>query len=200
MADGGAGGTADGAGQDGGRAGGAGGEWWKSGMPWRVIGPPRPAADDTPADEQSVYAPKSPAAPGPETPEAPQAAKPPVAQDAPLFGSSGPGLTLPGWEVVQFDPLGEAARAAADPAADVPAQRAGAEAEAPAPTEPAPAAPTGRTSGKGKPGKGRAGKGGSTAGGSTGDARPSPPRRACWQAAGPPRCCCSRPQHCWPAP
>ncbi|MCU7823336.1 hypothetical protein KSNIM_17035, partial [Kitasatospora sp. DSM 101779] len=133
------GGAADGSGRGGrGTGGGTGGEWWRSEQPWRVIGAPRPAADDTPAataapaDEQSVYAPEG--APAAEPPGA--APVGPAPSDGLLQGGPGAGLNLPGWEVVQYpdgvDLLGQ-------PAAELPAPRTGAEAPAPeAPAEPTP--------------------------------------------------------------
>ncbi|PBC78282.1 hypothetical protein BX265_3045 [Streptomyces sp. TLI_235] len=170
MADDGAGGAADGAGQ-GGRA--AGGEWWRSEQPWRVIGPPRPAADDTPADEQSVYAPQSPAAPAAEPPRTPP--RSPAPTDGPLPAGPGGTLNLPGWEVVEYhdglDLLGQ-------PVADLPAQRA----EAPAADAPAPEAPArpepanGRKGRKGRKAKakGDAAEGGGAAGADPKAARAKP--------------------------
>ncbi|WP_344622534.1 hypothetical protein [Kitasatospora arboriphila] len=149
--DGGTGGTADGAGQGGGGGRRAGGEWWRSEQPWRVIGPPRPAADDTPAaasgpaDEQSVYAADGTPAAAPPRPA------PAGPADGLLPGGPGGGLSLPGWEVVQYpdgvDLLGHRT-------ADLPAPRTEAEAAAAA-AAPAPEAPAAPARVKLRKGRGR---------------------------------------------
>ncbi|MFC6596408.1 hypothetical protein [Kitasatospora paranensis] len=106
MADGGA--AKDGAAGGGAADGPGGGEWWRSGAPWRVLGSPRRPPGDGPADDRSVYEPEPAAPDGPAVPGAqagpggsggPEAAGPPgVRSDLP-----GAALVFPGWDTVRLE-------------------------------------------------------------------------------------------------